>query len=154
MLYYFRVWLQLCIESLNFWLAGVRSYTFSYLQIKYILFARENTACKQAKTTKKLGKLYTGNPENFAWQRAMQFGNNIASHNMTGRIRSGEKYRFFEPKFQYSVVPLYTFCWLIISLKAARGEEKTALTQLCHTYYTTPRCQWHRGARLSGVRDK
>ena len=34
----------------------------SYLQMKHILFARENTACKHEKTTKKIQKILPENP--------------------------------------------------------------------------------------------
>ena len=52
-------------------LAKMSPILFSYLQMKHILFARENTACKHEKTTKLIQKILLENPGNiFARQSA------------------------------------------------------------------------------------
>ena len=48
------------------------NHSFSYLQMKHILFAWENTACKHEKTTNKIQKILPENPGNILRGKALE----------------------------------------------------------------------------------
>ena len=71
------------------------AFYISYLQIKYILYARETTACKQVKTTYKFAKNLLGTQEKYRAAKGQL--KQIRQVMMIWWIRLGEINIFFRP---------------------------------------------------------